>query len=207
MSAGRDEASDEVLMSAYARGEAAAFEGLFERHRRPVLTFLVHQTGSRAIAEDLFQDVFLRVVRARASYRPTGSFRAWLFAIARNAITDDRRRSALRGAGTADAVNDPAEPSSDDRARRGPDARPAAADPVEASHARDLRGRIEAALRRLPEEQREVFLLRERAGLDFQAIADACGLATAKSRMRYALEALRRRLADDLPSLTECLHE
>jgi RNA polymerase sigma-70 factor, ECF subfamily len=168
------EPGDDALMHAFATGDARAFESLFERHRRALFTYLVHQTGDASLAEDLFQEVFLRLIRGSVAYRP-GNFRSWLFTIARNAMTDDRRRTAVR----------------------------------ESSHAGELRAHIEAALRRLPEAQREVFLLRERAGLDLQRIAQVTGanLATVKSRMRYALAGLRRVLSAELTSLPEFFHE
>lgn len=189
------EPSDEELMLAYARGRSEAFERLFERHRRRLFTHLVHLIGDRARAEDVFQEVFLRVIRKRAAYAHSGNFRAWLYTIAHNASTDERRRSAVR----------------DTRAipmdEHVPDTIP---DPAEATHRGEIRERIEAALLRLPAVQREVFLLRERAGLDFASIARAtgCGLATAKSRMRYALENLRRQLeTGELAATTETGHE
>lgn len=195
-----DDPTDEELMAAYAAGDANAFDRLFGRHRRPLFTFLLHRTESRALAEDLFQEVFLRLIRGRERYRPAGSFRAWLFTMAHNALTDDRRRAALRAAETVDEAPEPERTAS--RAER-------SSDPVARTHAAHLGRRLAAALRHLPADQRDVFLLRERAGLDFASIARATGAAlpTVKSRMRYALAALRRRLADDLPSLTECLHD
>ncbi len=196
-----EEPTDEALMWAYAEGDTSAFEPLFQRHRAPLFTYLRHQTGSRSVAEDLFQEVFLRLVRRRREYRRAGSFRSWLFTIAHNAMTDGRRRSALREAVSESDAMEYHDATSE---------RPAStADPLGASHATDLRERIEAALLRIPAEQREVFLLRERGGLDFQRIAEVTGsgIATVKSRMRYALSNLRRRLADELPSIEECLHE
>jgi RNA polymerase sigma-70 factor (ECF subfamily) len=129
----------------------------------------------------------MRVIRGRRGYRPTGNFRAWIFTIARNALTDDQRR---RAAGPAiDRGEETMDVSSSDRTTS----------PVTGTQVRELRERIASALLHLPEEQREVFLLRERGGLDFAQIAELTGqrLATVKSRMRYALAGLRRRLADD----------
>ena len=67
--------SDEDLMAAYTAGDLAAFEALFARHRCTLFTFLWHQVGDRALAEDLVQDVFLRVVRGRANYQLGRAFR------------------------------------------------------------------------------------------------------------------------------------
>lgn len=192
-------------MLAYRAGDAAAFEGLFARHRRTLFTYLLHVSGSPALAEDLFQEVFLRLIRTRERYRAEGSFRSWLFTIARNATTDERRRAGLRASeGWEDAMLD-GQTTDGPRERARGDGAP---DPLALGHARELGERIEAALLRLPPDQREVFLLRERAGLDFRHIAETtgCELATAKSRMRYALAGLRRILAREL-ALPESLHE
>lgn len=198
------EPTDEDLMLAYARGRAAAFETLFERHRRRLFTYLLHQTGSQPEAEDLLQEVFLRLIRRRRNYVRTGSFRSWLYAIAHNALTDDRRRRSVRERARAGATE-----TEDDRMKEYLKPGGGELNPVAASQRLELRERIEAALLRLPEAQREVFLLRERAGLGFAHIAEAtgCGLATAKSRMRYALENLRRHLSESLVPSTEVGHD
>jgi len=203
-----EESTDEALMLAYAGGDAASFEALFQRHRRPLFTFLLHNLGDRAAAEDLFQEIFLRLVRGRVGYRPTGSFRSWLFRIAHNALTDHRRRTGLRESQDEETTMTTANDEQVDRFASLP-SKELGADPVSRSQDKELRERIEAALLRIPEEQREVFLLRERGGLEFQHIAELTGhpLATVKSRMRYALANLRQRLSESLPSLSECLHE
>lgn len=205
------ERSDELLMQAYARGDAAAFECLFDRHRRALFTYLLHQVGSQSAAEDLFQEVFLRLIRVRDRYSPSGGFRAWLYTIARNALTDHRRRGALRCAES--------EPQRMNGRRRQADKEQswehrivsgdADGDPLRRSQHGELQERLETALHALPEEQREVFLLRERAGLDFRAIAEVtgCALGTVKSRMRYALAGLRQRLSIELASQAETFHE
>ena len=193
-----DPRNDERLMDAYRNGDPSAFDELFARHRGPLFTFLLQQTGSRAAAEDLFQEVFLRVIKRRDDYHSSGRFRAWLFTIAYNALTDSRRRAGARADTTVGDGELQEQASQSDRG-----------DPVAGSQARELRERIAAALMHLPAEQRDVFLLRERAGLDFKQIAATTGdrLATVKSRMRYALEGLRRRLSDELLSCSEGPHE
>ena len=202
------ETTDESLMLAYAGGDTSSFEALFERHRCPLFTFLLHNLGDRAAAEDLFQEIFLRLIRGRTGYQPTASFRSWLFRIAHNALTDHRRRTGLRESHAEDTTMATENDEKTDLNTSLP-SRELAADPVSTSQARELRERIEAALLRIPSEQREVFLLRERASLEFQQIAELTGhpLATVKSRMRYALANLRQRLSESLPSLSECLHE
>ena len=205
------EPTDEALMEAYASGDFACFDQLYRRHHRSLLTFLLHHTGSRELAADLFQETFLRLIRRRGHYRSHGSFRSWLFTIAHNLTIDDRRRRGLRESGPVEgggAMTDDTEAEVPAR-ERGTAPKDGATDPVASSQASEVRERIEEALLHIPEEQREVFLLRERGGLDFQGIAAAtgCALPTVKSRMRYALANLRRQLAGDLASLAEGSHE
>jgi RNA polymerase sigma-70 factor (ECF subfamily) len=178
------EESDEQLMRRFQAGDAPAFETLVRRHRTPVFSFLLRLTGDRARAEDLCQEAFLRVVRGAAEWTPRARFQTWLYAIARNQAVDEARRQAFRRADPLDAAPLAA------TAADGPG-------PDRGAESALLRPKLEAALAGLPEEQREVFLLREYAGLRFHEIASVTGVPenTVKSRMRYALEGLRERLA------------
>ncbi len=177
------EESDERLMLRYQAGDAPAFEVLVRRHRTPVFSFLLRLGGDRARAEDLCQETFLRAVRAAADWTPRARFQTWLYAIARNQAVDAARRQAFRRADPLDEAPAAATASG------GPG-------PDRAAESALLRPKLEAALAALPEEQREVFLLREYAGLRFHEIASVTGVSenTVKSRMRYALEARRERL-------------
>lgn len=177
--------TDEDLMERYASGDAAAFEALFERHRGRLFRFLLHSTNDESAAEDLFQEVFVKIVRARENFTRSGSFKSWLYAIARNALVDRHRRRGVR-------PDQSVESRELDEGKHG---RSAASSP----EVHLLRRRIREAVASIPREQREVFLLREQAGMDFQQIANivGCGVPTAKSRMRYALERLRRLLTDE----------
>ncbi len=176
--------SDERLMLRFQAGDVRAFEELVRRHRTPVFSFLLRLTGDRGRAEDLCQETFLRAVRAAAGWEPRALFRTWLYAVARNQAYDDARRQAFR---RTEPLDDPAgttQHAADDPS------------PERAADGALLRPKLEAALAALPPEQREVFLLREHAGLRFHEIAEVTGVAenTVKSRMRYALEALRAKL-------------
>jgi RNA polymerase sigma-70 factor (ECF subfamily) len=175
--------SDERLMLRFQAGDVRAFEELVRRHRTPVFSFLLRLTGDRGRAEDLCQETFLRVVRAAEGWEPRALFRTWLFSVARNQAVDEARRRAFRRTEPLDDPARAAEPSQEP----GPD---------RAAEGALLRPKLEAALAALPEEQREVFLLREHAGLRFAEIAVVTGVPenTVKSRMRYALEALRAKL-------------
>ena len=126
----------------------------------------------------------MRVVRGAAGWEERARFRTWLYAMARNLAVDEARRAAFRRTGSLEEA--PGEVAAEDPA---PDA---------AAEAALLRPHLEAALASLPPEQREVFLLREQAGLRFAEIAAVTGAQenTVKSRMRYALEGLRARLRE-----------
>jgi RNA polymerase sigma-70 factor (ECF subfamily) len=182
--------TDEVLWRRYRGGDAVAFERLLARHRGPVYTMLVRFTGDRARAEDLLQETWMRVLGAAPRWEERARFRTWLYTVARNLAADEARRARHRrvepldGAGgegpaPADRLADPAP---------GPD---------HAAESARLRPVLEAVLAALPDEQREVFVLREYAGVPFAEIAEITGAPepTVKSRMRYALAALRRGLA------------
>ncbi len=177
-------------MLRFKAGDARAFEVLVRRHRTAVFSFLLRLTGDRGRAEDLCQETFLKVVKASGSWEERARFTTWLYAIARNLAVDEARRMAFRRA-------EPLEPADPEGERRRPE--PAAEDPSpdRAADAALVRPKLEAALQALPPEQREVFLLREYSGLRFAEIAEVTGTPenTVKSRMRYALEALRAELA------------
>ena len=79
------ERADEALMLAYQQGDPAAFDVLLKRHQRPVYNFLLRNVGNPALAEDLLQEVFLRVIRSAASYKKEAKFTTWIYTIARNA--------------------------------------------------------------------------------------------------------------------------
>ena len=189
----QDERSDEALMLAFRGGDAQAFELLTVRHRRGLFNFLLRSVHNRSRAEELLQDVFLRVIRSKDRYQQTARFSTWVYTIARNLCVDESRRQKFRqtvpleGKRRADAglsVLDTAE-------AKQPDTDTLAAGPR-------LRQRMADAVDALPEEQREVFLMRQLGGLSFKAIGEAVGAPenTVKSRMRYALEKLRHELAD-----------
>jgi RNA polymerase sigma-70 factor (ECF subfamily) len=186
--------SDERLMLRYQAGEERAFEVLLGRHRGPVHNFLVRLAGDRARAEDLLQETWLKVVSAAPRWERKARFTTWLYAIARNVAVDEARRAAHR---KADPLDGPADPGRGGRSHLETVADGGAA-PDRAAESALLRPRLEAALRALPDEQREVFVLREYAGLPFAEIAEVTGTPenTVKSRMRYALEALRRKLEE-----------
>ena len=188
------DSSDEQLMLAFRRGEASAFEALVQRHRGPVFNFIFRSTGHMARAEDLLQETWLKVIRGADEYEPRARFTTWLYTIARNLCVDSARKERFRevvpleAPVRGDGADEPV-------AEWFPDGRPA---PDRAAHNTRLRPLLEQALMSLPKDQREVFVLREYSGVPFKEIAAVVGISenTVKSRMRYALEALRKRLLE-----------
>lgn len=188
------ELADEELFERFRRGERAAFEVLLRRHRAPLFTFVLRTlgTGDRARAEDLVQDTFVRVIKGAGEWQQRARFSTWLFTIARNLCLDSMRREKHRRAESLD------QPAGDEDGRALGDAiEGTEAGPERRAEASRLRPVLEAALAGLPPEQREVFVLRESAGVPFKEIGELTGVSenTVKSRMRYALEALRKALA------------
>ncbi len=189
------EPSDEQLMLAFKSGDARAFRVLVQRHRGPVFNFILRYTGHRARAEDVLQETWLKVVRSSGEYEPKARFTTWVYTIARNLCVDSARKETYRQTDSLDAPS-----------RAGEDAPPVgdtvgdegALSPDRGAQNAQLRPMLQKAITALPEEQREVFLLREYHGVSFKEIADVTGVNenTVKSRMRYALEGLRKKLAE-----------
>lgn len=190
----REPASDEDLMQAYAAGDAASFDTLYGRHKGGVYRYLLRHCGRAPLAEELFQDIWMSVVRARAGYVPSARFATWLYRIAHNRLVDHWRSSGvlvlatdLAGGGEDDAI-DPLDCVAGPRAN----------EPETQVAGRELGARIRAALAKLPPAQRDAFLLHQEAGLELAAIAELTGegVETVKSRLRYALAKLRAQLGD-----------
>lgn len=174
-------------MLAYRDGDAAAFDTLYGRWRSRLYRYLAHQAPERA--DELFQDVWLKVIGARAGYEVTARFSTWLFRIAHNRLLDHFRAT---GRARVDLWDDP-------------DSDPAAqlpapeheTPPAQLERRRTARLILDC-LATLPGPQREVFLMAEEADMTLEQIARAVGVGreTAKSRLRYALDRLRRCLGE-----------
>ncbi len=178
-----DDPSDESLMAAYAGGDVPAFEQLYGRHRLRLHRFLLRQLRDGALADEFFQDIWQRVIAARLDWKPDGSFSSWLYRIAHNRLGDHWRALKHRP---------PAPENADERAARIPDP-----DTPERSLSEfEQRRLVQLALDELPDEQREVILLRLEQELTLEEIGAITGVGreTVKSRLRYAMDKLRTRL-------------
>lgn len=176
-------------MLAYRDGDAAAFAALYARWRGPLYRYFLRQCGHAGQADELFQDVFMRVIGAAAGYEATARFSTWLFRIAHNRLVDHWRKSGREPVDPIASAED-----GDDGAFDPP--APEAAAPERQAEQRQLGRALMAALNELPEVQREAFLLAEEGGLTLEEIATVSGVGreTIKSRLRYATAKLRHKL-------------
>jgi len=187
------ETTDEVLMTRFQGGDRGAFAFLVRRHHVPVYNFALRYVRSSAAAEEVVQDSFMRILQNAAEFRPTSRFTAWLYTIARNLSIDMLRKNAQRRHRSLD------EPSSAEEGpslgERTPDG---GANVERAALSIEIRRSVLSAIDLLPDDQREVFLLREISNLPFKEIAEVVGAPenTVKSRMRYALERLQAALSE-----------
>lgn len=188
-------------MLRYRDGDAAAFEVLYGRHKAPLFRYFLRLARPPAIAEELFQDVWMSVIRARGQYQVRAKFSTWLYRMAHNRLIDHYRRRAV---GLPISYADDAGDAEADMVPDSP-----AREPENELDRRRLAQRLAQAILELPEAQRETFLLREESGLSLEEIAATTGVTpeTAKSRLRYALSKLRRVLASTNAIGSNCAHE
>jgi RNA polymerase sigma-70 factor (ECF subfamily) len=170
------EAPDEELMLAYGQGDAGAFETLYKRHRGALYRFVLRAIKHRSSAEELFQEVWIRVIEARNRYAPQARFTTWLYTIAHNLLVDHWRKKGLT---TVSLDNE--------------DAPSESANPARQAEGREALARLLHALEALPAAQREAFLLHEESGMTVAEIAAVTGSneEAAKSRLRYAIAKLK----------------
>jgi RNA polymerase sigma-70 factor (ECF subfamily) len=183
--------TDEELMQRFIEGDMGAFEALYGRYRSPIYLFILRQCPDKGAAEELTQEVFMRVVRAAGAFRLEAKFSTWIYRIARNQLIDVFRKARHRRHASLD------QPGKDDGPALAEKIPNTDAEPDRQTIANRLRHDLEKAIAALPDNQREVFLLREYSGLKFDEIGDIVDakVGTVKSRMRYALEGLQKSLA------------
>ena len=169
-------------MLGYRDGDAAAFDVLYSRHKGGIYRYLLRQCRNAALADEMFQDVWMNLIRARAGYTVQAKFSTWLYRIAHNRLMDHFRRDDA-GVSLDDeslSVDEPVAPRS--------------VEPEVSATSRQQAAQLLVLLDALPDEQRAAFVLQQEGGLSIEEIAAATGVTreTAKSRLRYALAKLRQ---------------
>ena len=172
---------DEDLMISYQQGNAAAFEVLYERHKGGVFRYLLAKCHQQAIAEELFQDVWMKLIATRDRYEIRAKFTTYLYQIAHNHFIDYYRKTRTDVFQQKDYDKDVEQIIANDQ--------------KQADEQLELQRKTETLSKlvdNLPDEQRDAFLLREESGLTVTEIAKVTGVntETAKSRLRYAVKKL-----------------
>ncbi len=185
---------DEDLLRRCARGEAAAFEELVGRLEKPLVNFLLRFVGDRTTAEDLFQETFVRVVRALREFRPEASLSTWIYTIARNLALDHLKSKRRHRETPLDAASS----GEGGRVIYFKDVlRSGAAEPGERAGGAEEERRVAAALGGLGPAKREALVLRVYAGLPYAEIAKIvkAPVGTVKFRIHEAIRDLAEALA------------
>lgn len=168
-------------MQRYVKGSTSAFDMLYARHKDALYRYLLRGCNNRDTAAELFQDIWLKLINARSSYKPSARFATFLFSIAHNRLVDYYRRKRI----TPVFAPEPAAPQSDE--------------PETRVDTRQRADRVMAAISLLPFDQREAILLKEERDFSLDEIASITGVGreTVKSRLRYALAKLREELGNE----------
>lgn len=168
-------------MLAVREGRTADLAPLFERHNVGLYNHYLRMTGDRALSEDLVQEVFLRILKYRHTFRADSRFRSWMFTIARNVQMDHARKWSREVPMARDEDGAVAEPVSDLASDGGYDA-----------------SLLKEALLRLSPEKREALLLSRYEGMKYAEIADltGCSVENVKVRIHRAIRDLRKMFPD-----------
>ena len=174
--------TDANLIRRYLAGQDRAFDKLFKRYERPLFSFILRFVRDREGAEDLFQQTWMKVIKALPQYEERGSFSSWLFGIANNCCVDHARKKARS------KVDDLTSSEGMDRL---PNPNP---NPEDTVIKKEQKAWLEQAVEQLPQEQKQVVLMRLFGQLPFKEIARVvnCPLNTVLGRMHYALKNLRK---------------
>ena len=178
-------------MLRYKDGDLHAFELLVEKHQQPLFAFVHRFCNDYHQSQDLAQEVFLRLIRNARNYEPRAKFTTYMYTLAHNVCIDYlRRKKNRKNVSLQEPVNAEEDLTLEDCMN---DER---SNPERELQQKGFEKALESAIKELPEDQREVFLLREQMNLPFEEIARVVGClpSTAKSRMRYALQAIREKL-------------
>jgi RNA polymerase sigma-70 factor (ECF subfamily) len=186
--------SDAELMRLFGEGDDEAFRRLVERHERALLGYFWRRCLDRALAEDCVQEVFLRLVRHRGSWRPDAKFTTYLYRIAENHWIDRyRSRKSAPQMASLEGLADPDEPGAESTFAA------VVPEPSDRAAQLELGEKIRRAVLRLTDDQRAVFALAETRGMRYEDIGRILGIpiGTVKSRMHACVTRLREMLAEE----------
>ena len=181
----QENSTDEQLMLNYRKGEAAAFEALYQRHKAPLYRYVLRQCDESYV-DEIFQDIWMKLINARERYEVNAKFTTWLYNIAHNRIIDHCRRQNIRPVSNHEENIELAPSLKTEQ-------------PEQQAQNNAQTEQLLTAIKNLPNDQRDTFLLHEEAGLSIDEIAQTTGVSfeAAKSRLRYAMNKLR----DDMKGL------
>ena len=182
---------DAVLMLRVKRGDRAAFAELVEKYKQPLFNFVFRTLRDETETEDVAQNTFLQVWKARARYQRTAKFSTWLFTIARNLCLNEIRRRSRHQAESIEETH----AEHEDQPRQQYEDKAHIAAPEKLLHG-ELAAKIEAALAELPENQRTAILLCRQDELSYEEIAEVldCSLSATKSLIHRGRETLKEKL-------------
>jgi len=194
-----DNLSNEELIIEFNSGRLEAFELLVSRFERPLFFYALRRMQNDEAARDVVQETLIKLTQHAHRYDPTSPLSAWLYTIARNKCIDYLRKRRYREVSMDQSLN------SDDEVNLHNFLHDDGPQSSERAEAKEIAERIDEALQEINPDQREIFLLREVHGLKFIEIAELLSISenTVKSRMRYALESLRKHLDDFVPTLPQ----
>jgi RNA polymerase sigma-70 factor (ECF subfamily) len=178
--------SDEQLMLDFIESDSKAFEILYARHKDAVYRYFLGNVSNEATCQELFQDLWLKVINSKVNYQATAKFTTWLYTLAHHRLVDWYRRNRLERNAFIDTFDD-----EDTRTDAKIDW-----NPEDDLQTKRLSKDLKKAIRNLPNEQREIFLLHQEAALSLPQIAEMLqtGVEKIKSRYRYSISKLRKSL-------------
>ena len=188
-----EDAFDISLMTKVARGDHAAFEELVHRHRHAVVGTVAKMLASHSEAEDIAQQVFLRLWKSAGRYKPTAKFTTFLFTITRNLVFNETRRKSRRGEQSLEEQADDWHQQFQEKGHTQPDAQMVQS---------ELRETVNRAIASLPRKQRMAVILRRYENMPYEDIADILGISVSavKSQLFRARATLRQILGQFLDS-------
>lgn len=190
------DATDAELVKAFKEGDTAALDELISRYKGPLYAYLLRLARDKDAADDILQDVFVKVIKKLGAYGEKDKFSSWLFTVAHHAVMDHFRAGARRREDSLYAADGDERTLEDTLAAREPS-------PEDAFASAEQAGALEAAFGTLSPEQREVFLLRHYSGLSFKEIADMLKvpIGTVLARMSRAMAKMRAELERKMEGL------